>query len=74
MSSLGVLRGRRDRSQRPSPGSEHRGLRRAHLPHALVTRTPTSRQRAGTRRLGERGRSPDPSSLSSDWALPEANF
>jgi len=60
MSRLGVLRGRRDRSQRPAPGSEHRGLRRAHLWHALVTRTPTSRQRAGTRRLEQRGRSPDP--------------
>jgi len=60
MSRLGVLRGRREHPQRPSPASEHRGLRRAHLPHALVTRTPTTRQRAGTRRLGERGRSPRP--------------
>jgi len=35
MSSLGFLRGRVDRPQRPSPALEvHRGLRRAHLPHA----------------------------------------
>jgi len=56
MSSLGFLPGRRDRSQRPSPGSQHRGLRRAHLPHAQVTphtdfeaasRHPSAR-RAGT--------------------------
>jgi len=60
MSRLGVLRGRREHRQLPSPGSEHRGLRRAHLPHALVTRTPMWRQRAGTRRLGERGRGPRP--------------
>jgi len=61
MSGLRFLRGPRQRPQRPSPGSEHRGLHRAHLPHALVTRTPTWRQRAGTRRFGQRGRSPDPS-------------
>jgi len=60
MSSLGVLRGRRDRPQRPSPASEHRELHRAHLPHAQVTRTPPTRHGAGTRRLGQRGRSPRP--------------
>jgi len=61
MSSRGVLRGRREHRQRPSPASEHHELYRADRPQALVTRTPTSRQRAGTRRLGQRGRSPDPS-------------
>jgi len=61
MSSRGVLPGRREHRQRPSPASEHHELYRADRPHALVTRTPTSRQRAGTRRLGQRGRSPDPS-------------
>jgi len=60
MSGRGVLRGRREHRQRPSPASEHHELHRAHRPQALVTRTPTWRQRAGTRRLGERGRSPDP--------------
>jgi len=70
MSSLGVLRGRRDRPQRPSPASEHRGLRRAHLPHAQVTRTPRWRQRAGTRRLG----SGDAVLIPILVALPQANF
>jgi len=70
MSGLGVLRGRRDRPQRPSPGSQHRELRRAHLPHAQVTRTPTSRQRAGTRRLG----SGDAVLIPILVALPSANF
>jgi len=53
MSSLGFPCSRVDRPQRPSPALEvHQELRRAHLPHALVTRTPPTRQRAGTRRLG----------------------
>jgi len=60
MSGRGVLPGRRGHRQRPSPASEHRELYCAHRPQALVTRTPTWRQQAGTRRLGERGRSPDP--------------
>jgi len=74
MSSLGVLRGGRDRPQRPSPGSEHRELRRAHLPHALVTPRPSDEAASRHPSARERGRSPDPSSLSSDWALPSANF
>jgi len=70
MSSLGVLRGHREHRQRPSPASEHRELRRAHLPHALVTRTPMWRQRAGTRRLG----SGDAVLIPILVALPSANF
>jgi hypothetical protein len=70
MSSLGFLRGRVDRPQRPSPGSQHRELRRAHLPQVLVTRTPTSRQRAGTRRLG----SGDAVLIPILVALPQAKF
>jgi len=71
MSSLGFLRGRRDRPQRPSPALEvHRELRRAHLPHALVTRTPTSRHGAGNRRLG----GGDAVLIPILVALPSANF
>jgi len=64
----------REHRQRPSPVSQHQELRRAHLPHAPLTRTPTTGQRAGTRRLRQRGRSPDPSLLSSDRALWWAPF
>jgi len=70
MSSLGVLRGSRERPQRPSPGSEHRELHRAHLPHAQVTRTPTTRHGAGTRRLGSGDAVLAPILV----ALPSANF
>jgi len=52
-----------ERDRRHPGSSERTGsseLRRAHLPHAPLTRTPTTRHASGVRRLGERGRSPDP--------------